>query len=383
MNDKRLVEIDTRKEELRSVLNDNTQKVDIAAIEAEINALNNEVEEIRARQEIASKINNDTIISTKICEGDKMDNTNTFETAEYRSAFKNFCATGQMAEEFRATAMTTTNTAVIPTVVQDRIIEALETYGNVYNLVSKTSYAQGQAIPVANMGLTASWQSEGTTAGTKDPAINTQIVFAGYKLQCRVAVSLEMSTMALSAFESALAANVSKAMAKALDQAIVNGSGVGEPEGITKEIVPADRQISVANFDYATICDIEAAIPTAYDNTGVYVMSKNTYMKFEGMVDTSGQPIARVNININNKPERTLFGRTVVLTDTLPSYAVAGSGDVIGFVFDMSNYILNTNMQLTVRKYIDENTDDIVTKATLIADGKCGDTNGLVLLKKA
>ena len=42
-------------------------------------------------------------------------------------------------------------------------------------------------------------------------------------------------------------------------------------------------------------------------------------MKFVGMIDTNGQPIARVNYGINGRPERTLLGRTVVLNDYMTS----------------------------------------------------------------
>ncbi|PEP79428.1 phage major capsid family protein, partial [Bacillus toyonensis] len=47
------------------------------------------------------------------------------------------------------------------------------------------------------------------------------------------------------------------------------------------------------------------------------------------------------------------------------------------------DYILNTNYQMGVKKYEDNETDDLVTKAIMIVDGKVVDNNSLVVLKKA
>ena len=40
--------------------------------------------------------------------------------------------------------------------------------------------------------------------------------------------------------------------------------------------------------------------------------------------------------------------------------------------------MLNTNMNVTVSRYTDQDTDDEVTKAIMLADGKVIDKNSLV-----
>lgn len=385
MDNKRLTEIDARMVELRSQLQAN-EKIDLAAVEDEINALNTEREEIRQRQELADKINTDEVNSKVIGKIDtmeerkNMDNKN-LDSMEYREAFMTFCQTGEMPQEFRATAMTAANTAVIPTETLNKIVEKMESYGNILPRVSKVSYPAGVSIPTANMGITATWTAEGSVSD-KQGAASASIVFGGFKLQTRVAVSLELSVKSLSAFEAAIANNVSKAMVKALEAAIISGDGDGKPTGITTVAVPADRSIKLAKVDFKTLNDIEAAVPAAYDAGAVYVMHKKTFMAFEAMEDKNGQPIARVNYGLDGKPERQLLGRTVVLTDYLPAVSAATEGDVVAFVFDLSNYVLNSAYEIGVRKYFDENTDEWISKATLIADGKPVDTEGLVLITK-
>ena len=51
---------------------------------------------------------------------------------------------------------------------------------------------------------------------------------------------------------------------------------------------------------------------------------------------------------------------------------------VVAFIFRLQDYMLNTNMNVTVSRYTDQDTDDEVTKAIMLADGKVIDKNSLV-----
>ena len=211
------------------------------------------------------------------------------------------------------------------------------------------------------------------------------ITFAYHKLRCAVAVSLEVDTMAMSAFESLLINNIVEAMTKALEQSIISGTGSGQPSGIIKETPAKDQAIttkSATELSYADLIAVEAALPQAYENGAEWCMSKATFMGFIGMTDANGQPIARVNYGIGGKPERTLLGRPVECCDYIGSFAAAAAGDVVAFVFRFKDYVLNTNYAMGVKKYEDNDTDDQVTKGIMLADGKVVDKNSLVTLKK-
>ena len=209
------------------------------------------------------------------------------------------------------------------------------------------------------------------------------ITFAYHKLRCAVAVSLEVDTMAISAFETLLINNIVEAMTKALEQAIIDGNGTGKPKGILAE-TPADGQtIESAAPSYSDLIKAEGALPTAYENGAVWCMSKKTFMEYVGMTDKNGQPIAKVNYGTSGKPERTLLGRTVVLCDYVASYSAALAKDTIfAFLFNFKDYVLNTNYSMGVKKYEDNDTDDQITKGIMLVDGKVVDKNSLVVVKK-
>ena len=307
--------------------------------------------------------------------------TDQYDTKEYRSGFMNYVLTGKMDSRLQnadAVSKTSENGAVIPTTVLNRIIEKMESTGMILNEVTRTAYKGGLTIPTSSAKPVASWVAEGT-GSDKQKKTTGSITFAYHKLRCAVAVTLEMDTMALSAFETMLVNNVTEAMVKALEQAIISGSGSGQPKGVLKETVPAGQNIDLAaaaDPDYALLIQAEAALPQAYEANAKWYMTKTTFMKFIGMTDGNGQPIARVNYGLNGKVDRFLLGRAVVCNDYMTSLGATLTEDTV------VAYILNTNLNMTVKTYEDNDTDDKVTKAIMLADGKAVDVNSLVTITK-
>ena len=319
--------------------------------------------------------------ATQTEDGDK------FASMQYRKAFMDYVVRGTaIPTEYRADAVTKTTDvgAVIPTTVLNQIVQQLESTGMILALVTRTAYKGGVAIPVSSVKPVATWVAEGAGSEKqkKTAAKDGMVTFAYHKLRCAVAVSLEVDNMAMSAFETLLINNIVEAMTKALEQAIISGSGTGQPKGITKETPATGQAIETAKLTYEDICKVEGALPQAYEAGAVWCMSKSTFMGFIGMVDQQGQPIARVNYGMAGKPERVLLGRPVVCCDYLNSFAAASAGEVVAFVFNFKDYVLNTNYAMGVKKYEDNDTDDQVTKGIMLADGKAVDKNSLVTLKK-
>ena len=308
---------------------------------------------------------------------------------EYRKAFMNYVQTGTpISREFKnADASTKTSDVgeMIPQTVLEKIVEKMEVVGIIYNLVTKTSYKGGLKIPTSSVKPTASWVAEGA-GSTKQKKTTGSISFAYNKLRCAVSSSLEVETMSLAVFETTFIKNVSEAMIKAIEQAIISGTGSNQPTGILSETVVTGQNVDVAKtakVTYETLVNAEAALPLAYEGEAKWFMTKKTFMAFIGMTDDNKQPIARVNYGINGKPERTLLGRQVILNDYMTSINDTLSSDtVVAFLFNPADYVLNSNLNMTIKKYEDNDTDDMVTKAIMLVDGKVVDKNSLVTITK-
>lgn len=306
----------------------------------------------------------------------------------YRKAFMQYVCRGvAIPAEYRADAVSTTTDvgATIPTTVLNQIVEKLESTGMILALVTRTAYKGGVSIPVSTVKPTATWVNEGAGSDKqkKNIAKDGMITFAYHKLRCAVAVSLEVDTMAISAFETLLINNIVEAMTKALEQSIIDGDGAGKPKGILAETPAAGQEIESAAPAYADLIAAEAALPQAYENGAVWCMSKKTFMQYYGLTDNNGQPIGRVNYGIAGKPERTLLGRPVVCCDYVTNFAASlAAGTKFAFLFNFKDYVLNTNYAMGVKKYEDNDTDDMVTKGIMLVDGKVVDKNSLVVIKK-
>ena len=329
------------------------------------------------------------VVVDKLDKNAVADKEDMLDSVEYRKAFMNNVLKGSPipAKFLNVDANSTTSElgSVIPTTILQKIIEKLESTGMILPLITKTSYQGGVSIPTSSVKPVATWVAEGSTSD-KQKKTTGSIIFAYYKLRCAVSMSFETSVVTLGVFETAIIKNIAEAMTKALEQAVISGDGTTQPKGILTETVVVGQNVDIAaagDVAYATLIDAEAALPQSYEGNAVWCMTKKTFMKFIGMVDSQKQPIARVNYGIAGKPERTLLGRTVVLNDYMTSLGATIAADtVVAFLFDFNDYVLNTNYNITVKKYEDNDTDDQVTKAIMLVDGKVVDKNSLVTVTK-
>ena len=319
-----------------------------------------------------------------------------YSSLEYRKAFRDYLVNGKLDQEFRATTTKTSDTnisAIIPTNLVNQILEKFEQLGVIYNLVTKTSYPVGQTIPVDDVKPTATWVGEGAGSTPQGKTLKASISFTHHKLRCEIRYTEEVSTMTISAFETLFVKQVGDAMLRAIEAAIVDGDGSMKPTGILNNTAPEGQALTLADgasnkITYKLLCDAEAAIPEQYENTAKWCMTKKTFMQFIGMTDSAGQPIARVNHNINSRPERTLLGRDVVIYtpqagSKLVNYADSFTTDsIFAFIVDFSDYVLNTNYNLGIQHATDWDNEDHKTKAVLACDGKLLITDSLVTLTK-
>lgn len=320
-------------------------------------------------------------------------------TTEYRKAFQKYMATGDKTAIRAVTKTTDTNVStVIPQNLADKILEKIEQLGVVLNLVTKTSYPVGQSIPVDGVKPVATWvgkatsnSGEGAGSTAQNKTLGAQIVFAHYKLRCEIRMTEEVSVMALPAFEALFVKQVSEAMVRAKEFAVVEGDGVGMPTGILNYTAPAGQAVTIAaaaSLDYKALCNIEALVPAQYENTAKWLMTKKTFMSFVGMMDSNKQPVARVNYGISGKPERFLLGREVVIyapqeNSKLKSYADTVSADsIVACIFDFADYVLNENYNLGIQHAIDWDNEDHKTKAVLACDGRAVSIDSLVTVTK-
>jgi len=315
-----------------------------------------------------------------------------YATLEYRTAFMKFAKTGQITPELRADAMTTTTdvSAVIPSTILNEVIKKVTVYGQVFSRVRKLNIKGGVTVPIMSLKPTATWIGESTPSEKKKVTANTNVTFNYYGLECKVSTSLLADTVTLTGFETVIIDLITEAMVKAIDLAVISGDGIGKALGATVDPrVPAAQIVTMTVDEFASWQgwkkSVFAKMPLSYKAGAAFLMASGTFESYiDGMVDANGQPIGRINYGITEGAQERFGGKEVILVedDVIAPYDDAAENDVVAVYCNLRNYGFNSNMQMTMFRYLDHDTNEYVDKAILICDGKLIDPNGVVIIKK-
>lgn len=319
-----------------------------------------------------------------------------FDSAEYRQAFMNYVTRGEaIPDRFRnadpthETTVTTYTGAVIPTTLMHEMIREMKDRGNIWNKVRKLNVPGGVEFPIIDLVPEASWIGESSPSYDQQIKAQNKVIFSYYGLECKIAQSLLSSVVSLKEFEDMFPVLAAEAMIAELEKGTFNGSGSGQMKGILNETrIPAGNTITLSAEDFASWSSwkkkVFAKMKKAY-RKGEFFMAQGTFDGYiDGMTDTTGQPIGRVNYGIDGGEVYRFAGKTVetVEDDVIKPYDSASEGDVVAVFGDLNCYAVNTNMQMKVVKWTDNDNNKEKTKAIMIVDGKVLDPYGFLIIKK-
>lgn len=332
-------------------------------------------------------------------------NEDMFSSMEYRQAFKDYVQRGTMSAliqdgiKYMQTrngnaANTEQLGAIIPkTLIQEFINEVRKVYGQLYNKTRKLNVQGGVRFPVGELEATFHWISESTVSPRQDGGEMGDIMFEYNIGEIRVAQSLLSSIVALDLFEREVVNIMVKAYLQAMDIGIVKGTGKGQMLGIIND----PRVTNVVELTAAEINNwtawrkkFFAKLPLGY-RAGEFIFPLATVDSYlETMADANNNPIFRqatgleVNDGDSANPNGTFFGRAITLVepDVIADFDTAGDGDVIGIYWQPDQYAINTNLEMAMKRYFDDETNKWVNKLITIVDGRVLNPKGFVLIKK-
>lgn len=331
-------------------------------------------------------------------------------TMEYRTAFKAFVQNGTPSELLkRADAENVSSDLgiLLPNTIVNEIIKGVEkVYGHLYSRVKKTNVKGGVQYPIGAFSASLYWDG---TAGTdtehgvsekqKAGGVTNYVQFTYHIGEIRIAQSLLQSVVTVEAFEKEIIGALIEAYVKAMDEAILNGDGVKQPLGILTEAAKSSgSRIPAANIIPISAADIEdwktfqkkffAKIPLSMrkENFEIVMTAETWESNIVTLEDANGRPVGRETYNPETGAEVCKFkGRTVNLIEEggIKSFDTAATGDYFAMAWVPEKaYLINSNMQFSYKKYFDENTNQWITKALVICDGKPLDAKYIYLLKK-
>lgn len=315
-------------------------------------------------------------------EFEKMEKEELLASAEYRSAYlKNL--QGKQLNETEKRALTTASNsagAAVPTTTMNMIVDKLRQTSALFPRVT-VSYVPGNlSIVVANAKNAAAWKVEGADGTPADDTV-TNVNLTGYELIKLVEISAAASAMTIDAFETYIASEIGRQMAIAVENAILNGDGSGEPTGILGGITWVDNTNAVswannASVSYDTFVDGLALLPTMYHNNAVFVMNRK--MLFKGVRKIKGsdnQPIFAYNAQ--DQAAMSILGYPVILDDY-----VADDTILLG---DFSYYYMNFAKAPVIDRSAEAGfkSGKVTYRGLAVADGRPALAEAFVKLYKA
>lgn len=314
-----------------------------------------------------------------------------FDSREYKTAFMNYVCRGtEIPAKYRSNEAVSTSAAdaaaVIPTTTLKEIIRGLKERGVIFQQMRHMNVQGGVEIPILDLIPTASWVGEGASEDQKISATKT-VSFKYYGLECKISQSILVSIVSFEEFQTLFVELATEAVIATIEKCAFTGSGTGQMLGVCNDS-RVTNVVEMTADDFSKFSPwkkkVFAKIPLKYQ-TGKFYMSLGTFEGYiDGMVDTNGQPVGRVNYGITEGSRYRFGGKDVqpVEPDVLPDFDTAGDGDVVAVFMNMKNYIFNSNMQITVVRWTDNDNNKKKMKVVLICDGKAADTNGIILIKK-
>jgi len=337
---------------------------------------------------------------------------------EYRTEFKHYAQTGerssrlneiltQYRSENRAAGEVTSDAlgVLIPHTVLQELIQKIEkSYGQFSSRVRMLNVQGGVEIPISEFEATFTWG--GTDGNDKEHGVSEEqdaggakgsVIFSYHIGEVRIAQSLLQSILSVEVFEKELVKALLKAYLKARDEAVLRGTGDGQPTGILTDVaaglkrVPEDNIIEFTEEEIADWTTWEkklfANIPIGMEGANPeFAMAKQTYIgNLCTLKDANNQPINKAGFDVNDKQYK--FNEYPVLRteqDLFKSFDLCANGEYFGiFWVPEEAYGINSNMTFGYKRYFDEDKNKWITKGLVILDGKPLNTNYIYLLKKS
>lgn len=289
---------------------------------------------------------------------------------DYRSAWLRNLQGKPLNAEERAAITDAKN--IIPTETMNEIIGKLADYP-LLNAIDITHIPGNVTFPVADTVNDADWVEMAKAATDKADKI-TAVALGAYKLIKTVSITADMQAMAIDAFEAWIVDSLSERLAKAIDYAVINGSGTNQATGIVTALTA--KNYAKSGLTFKGLMGIIAAVPAQYRNNATFVMnSAEFYGEVLGLETPAGD---KVVVQDAQAPEKmNILGYPVICNENVPDSGII-FGYLKGYKFNFSK-----DIEVTFDDSAEFRTGNRVYRGMALADGKLADPAGVVYYTKA
>lgn len=303
---------------------------------------------------------------------DNADPDDPFGTPEYRSAWlKNLRRLPLTDAEKRAYANASgTGAEVVPTQTANEIISKVKTLAPMLNEVTLLHVKGAVKFAIEGTNNAAAIHTENASITAAADTLTT-VSLSGYEIVKLVQISDTVMTMSITAFESWIVNMLAEAIARKVEDLLINGTGSSQPKGIENANTwGATNSVTVAKTGALTAANVQTLIgllPSGYDRNGKFVMNKKTlFTDFMPLQDNSKNHIVTVQNNAY-----FVYGYPVLLSDYVADHEA--------FLGDFKKVCANLAENIGVKSAYDIDTNSYKYSGIAIFD--CAPAIGEAIVK--
>lgn len=333
-----------------------------------------ELETLEARKQTALDITAGKIIPEviEIRKENQME-TKTFDIAseEYRSAWLKTLQGNPLTEAEQRAYATTDSGNAVPTITSDRFFEKMKKIAPMLSEITLLRVAGNLKFSIEGTNNAAALHTENTAV---TPAADTivNVTLGAYEFMKVIRISKSVQTMAVAAFEGWLVDMLSRDIARAIDNYIINDTTNGIAV-CTTWTSGTNCIINTNGLTYANVVSLIAMLPAAHDASAKFLLNKSTlWNKIASLVDSAGNPILLTDMA--NGFQKTILGYPVLVDDYVESTkASIYLGDFTQVVGNLSQDIIVDRS--TESGFLNNSVD---FRGTAMFDSKVANTSAVV-----
>ena len=295
-----------------------------------------------------------------------------FGTPEYRSAWlKNLRRLPLNDAEKRAFSNASgAGAEVIPTQTANEIISKVKKLAPMLNEVTLLHVKGAVKFAIEDTNNAAAIHTENASITAAADTLTT-VSLSGYEIVKLVQISDTVMTMSISAFESWIVDMLAEAIARKVEDLLINGTGSSQPKGIDKANTwDAKNSVTVTKTGALSAANVQTLIgllPSGYDRNGKFVMNKKTlFTDFMPLQDNSKNHIVTVQNNAY-----FVYGYPVLLSDYVADHEA--------FLGDFKKVCANLAENIGVKSAYDIDTNSYKYSGIAIFD--CAPAIGEAIVK--
>lgn len=291
----------------------------------------------------------------------------------------------QVQEEELRAAMNTGTTGegglVVGENLSKEIITELKDRSAVYDFFDNTSLPGDYKMLVKTESGTAEWVGEknspDSTSTATIPKLKTETL-KQHRLYRESAITQQMLNSEEINLTQFIKDDIAESMVDAVEDAIFNGTGTGQPTGIIVGITKKHNLAVRGSLKEEDLKRAKAKIKKKGLKGAKWFMHSDTLLELDLIKDVNGRPLLQPDLT--KESDYTILGLPVEVSDALPTLATAGAKCVV-VLANKSAYHTNTQKQISLNTY----DDSMYKRAGLVGygsdvfmDGKPKNTDVLV-----